>query len=221
MRAINPNLKERMHIPLNGLLITLEGIDGSGKSTLANALHNAITKKNIPVLLTREPGGSDLGKKLRTMLQDRSVSLCPKAEFLLFAADRAQHIHDVIIPNLQKGGLVISDRMADSSLVYQGFGRGLDLQFIEMVNIWAMNGIKPALTIYLKISPEQARERLASRSPQLTAFEKDVDGLRQRLVHGFETIFAQRDNVLTLDATLSVEELTAQAVNVILPLLKY
>lgn len=213
-------MKEAMNIPLNGLLITLEGIDGSGKSTLAKSISDTLAKRNIAVFLTREPGGSELGKQLRSMLQERSVALCPKAEFLLFAADRAQHFHDVIIPNLQKGVVVISDRMADSSLVYQGFGRGLDLPFIEMVNAWAMNTIKPHLTLYLKISPTQARERLALRSPHLTAFEKDVDDLRERLVHGFETIFASRDNVITLDAVQSVEFLTHQAVDAIMPLLK-
>jgi dTMP kinase len=213
-------IKNLVHPPSHGLLITLEGIDGSGKSTLAQAMKDALTNQNIPTFLTREPGGSELGKRLRSMLQERSVALCPKAEFLLFAADRAQHFHDVIVPNLQNGMVVISDRMADSSLVYQGFGRGLDLQFIQTVNAWAMNNIKPNLTIYLKISPAQARERLALRSPHLTAFEKDVDDLREKLVHGFETIFAKRDNVITLDALQSVEELANQATDVIIPLLK-
>ncbi len=213
-------MKESMKIPSHGLLITLEGIDGSGKSTLAQTLRDALIQRTIPVLLTREPGGSELGKRLRSMLQERSVALCPKAEFLLFAADRAQHFHDVIIPNLAKGMAVISDRMADSSLVYQGFGRGLELPFIETVNAWAMNGIKPNLTLYLKISSAQARERLALRAPHLTAFEKDVDDLRERLVHGFETIFAHRDNVITLDALQSVEHLTHQAVDALIPLLR-
>lgn len=213
-------MKESMNTLSHGLLITLEGIDGSGKSTLAHTMRDALAQRNIPVFLTREPGGSELGKHLRSMLQERSVALCPKAEFLLFAADRAQHFHDVIIPNLKKGMVVISDRMADSSLVYQGFGRGLDLSFIQTVNAWAMNGISPNLTFYLKISPAQAGERLALRSAHLTAFEKDVNDLRERLVHGFETIFAQRDNVVTLDALLSVEQLTNQAVDAIMPHLK-
>ena len=208
-----------MNIPSRGLLITLEGIDGSGKSTLAHALRDTLAQRNIPVLLTREPGGSELGKQLRTMLQERSVTPCSKAEFLLFAADRAQHFHDVIIPNLEKHMVIISDRMADSSLVYQGFGRGLDMRFIETVNAWAMNGITPNLTFYLKISPGQAYQRLALRSPHLTAFEKDIVLLRERLVHGFETIFANRHNVITLDALKSVEELTSLSIDAITPLL--
>lgn len=213
-------MKERMNTKENGLLITLEGIDGSGKSTLAKALHDALKEKNIPVILTREPGGSDLGKHLRVMLQERHVPLCPKAEYLLFAADRAQHIHDVILPHLQEHKIIISDRMADSSLVYQGYGRGLDLDFIEMVNCWAMDGIKPNLTIYLKISPEQARKRLEERSKQLTAFEQEVDSFRERLVKGFETIFAKRKSVVTLDAMLPIEELTNKALHAIIPLFK-
>lgn len=213
-------MKERMKSTFNGLLITLEGIDGSGKSTLAKSLHAALKENNIPVILTREPGGSDLGKHLRIMLQDRSVPLCPKAEYLLFAADRAQHMHDVIIPGLHEHKIIISDRMADSSLVYQGYGRGLDLDFIEMVNNWSMDSIKPHLTLYLKISPEQARKRLAIRSEKLTAFEQEVDGFHNRLVKGFETIFAKRHNVVTLDAMLPLEELTKQALHAITPLFK-
>lgn len=213
-------MKERMNTRENGLLITLEGIDGSGKSTLATALHDALKEKNIPVILTREPGGSDLGKHLRVMLQERHVPLCPKAEYLLFAADRAQHIHDVIIPHLQEHKIIISDRMADSSLVYQGYGRGLELDFIEMVNCWAMDRIKPDLTIYLKISPEQARKRLEQRSKQLTAFEQEVDSFRERLVKGFETIFAKRKTVVALDAMLPIEELTNKALDAIIPLFK-
>lgn len=212
-------MKERMNPKSHGLLITLEGIDGSGKSTLAKAVYEALNTKHIPVILTREPGGSDLGKQLRAMLQERQVNLCPKAEYLLFAADRAQHIHDVVLPNLQKNSIVISDRMADSSLVYQGYGRGLDLEFITMVNDWAMNGLKPDLTIYLKISPAQAHMRITKRAEQLTDFEKEAHSFRERLVKGFETIFATRDNVITLDALLPVEELTAQAVHAITSLL--
>ena len=220
MRGIKLIMKERMNITTNGLLITLEGIDGSGKSTLAHALHDALKARNISVILTREPGGSDLGKHLRAMLQDRHIPLCPKAEFLLFAADRAQHIHDVIIPQLQEHKIIISDRMADSSLVYQGYGRGLDLNFIDMVNAWTMDGIKPNLTFYLKISPEQARKRLEKRSKQLTAFEQEIDSFRNRLVKGFEAIFEKRNTVVTLDAMLSIDELTEKAVAAIIPLLK-
>jgi dTMP kinase len=213
-------MKKSTKITFNGLLITLEGIDGSGKSTLAKSLHAALKKNNIPVILTREPGGSDLGKHLRVMLQERLVPLCPKAEYLLFAADRAQHMHDVIIPNLQEHMIIISDRMADSSLVYQGYGRGLDLDFIEMVNAWSMNGIKPQLTFYLKISPEQARKRLEIRSEKLTIFEQEIDSFRERLVKGFETVFAKRTNVITLDAMLPIEELTQKALDALIPLLK-
>lgn len=202
-----------------GLLITLEGIDGSGKSTLAQALSNALQEKNIPVILTREPGGSELGNRLRTMLQDRTVSLCPKAEYLLFAADRAQHMHDVVIPNIEKGFVVISDRMDDSSVVYQGYGRGLDIDMIKSVNNWAMDGITPDLTLYLKISPEDAHTRLKKRSDKLTALEKDIHAFREKLVHGFDTLFASRNNVVTLDALKKVELLVEASLDSILDLL--
>src|SRR5438067_1616217 len=109
-----------------GMLITIEGIDGSGKSTLAKNLYQHLIANDVDALLTREPGATPLGKALRTILQEKNVAVCDQAEYLLFAADRAQHFKDTIIPALAKGTVVISDRMADSSLVYQGYGRGLN-----------------------------------------------------------------------------------------------
>ena len=136
----------------SGLLITIEGIDGSGKSTLAKNLTTYL-QREYETVLTKEPGGSALGKQLRTLLQTQPVPITPLAEYLLFAADRAQHFHEVIIPNLKKGRIIISDRMADSSIVYQGYGRGLDREKIKYVNQWAMQGVQPDITFYVQHYP--------------------------------------------------------------------
>src|SRR3990172_1551765 len=125
-------------IQKRGLLITLEGIDGSGKSTLANAIVTALTTLGKHVVLTKEPGGTALRTELRAILQTQKNPVCDKAEFLLFAADRSQHFKELIVPALEQGQIVISDRMADSSLAYQGFGRGLDKEMISSINRWAM-----------------------------------------------------------------------------------
>ena len=113
-----------------GTLITFEGIDGSGKSSAARALYDHL-KDELPVVLTREPGGTELGRVLRTLLQNRTFDLDAKAEYLLFAADRAQHMKEIVLPALAQNKIVISDRMADSSYAYQGSGRGVDPDMIN------------------------------------------------------------------------------------------
>lgn len=191
----------------NGYLITIEGIDGSGKSTLCQGLWAALASAHHEVLVTREPGGSDLGKHLRALLHEQTIQLNAKAEYLLFAADRAQHIASVVKPALDQGKIVISDRMGDSSLAYQGYGRGLDCQMIKEVNSWAMNGIEPDLILYLKLPISYAIERIKKTRPQLTSFEKEADAFWYRVADGFEEIFKEKKQVLTLDALAQPQDL--------------
>jgi len=198
-----------------GILITLEGIDGSGKSTLAKNLFAGLQQKNMPVLLTKEPGGTSLGKQIRSMVQEKTMPICAKSEFLLFAADRAQHFQELIIPALQQKKIVISDRMADSSLVYQGFGRGLDVKIIQTVNDFAMDHLKPNLTFYVKVPVEVALERLKARNLELTSFEKEDISFMQRLHLGFETIFKNKNHVITLDGQESPDILAMQATAIV------
>ena len=198
-----------------GLLLSIEGIDGSGKSTLAHQLAHALREKQFPVLLTKEPGDTPLGKQLRALVQEKNVPICPKAEFLLFAADRAQHFQDMIIPALEQKHIVISDRLADSSLVYQGYGRGLCLDVIKHTNEWAMNGLKPDLVIYLKIDAEVATQRIASRNLALSSFEKEKQSFIEKLIHGFDTLLANRSDVITVDAHESADIVTTHAITAI------
>ncbi len=194
-----------------GMLISIEGIDGSGKSTLACNLAEKIQKHcNHSVMLTKEPGGSALGKKLRTILQTQPFPITPIAEFLLFAADRAQHMQQMVKPALEQGTIVISDRMADSSLAYQGYGRGIDKYMIQKVNQWAMQNIKPNIIFYLRINPDIAAQRLQSRT-DLTAFEKEQVNFVERLIAGFDKIFQNNQSVVMLDGTQTSEEITATA----------
>jgi dTMP kinase len=181
----------------SGILITLEGIDGSGKTSAAQALYHHL-KELHSVVLTREPGGTQLGSVLRTLLQERTFKLDPKAEYLLFAADRAQHIQEIVLPALAKGQIVLSDRMADSSYAYQGYGRGVTPSMIHQVNRWAMHEREPDLTLYIMISYEEARRRLGVRNEQTTVFEKEQDSFFERVAKGFEAAFALRsaDNLI-------------------------
>lgn len=194
-----------------GVLIAIEGLDGSGKSTLAKKLHEQLTIQGLPSILTKEPGGTPLGKQLRAILQEKNVPVCQKSEYLLFATDRAQHFEELIIPALESKKIVISDRMADSSLAYQGFGRGLDLDTLRTINSWAMQNIKPDITLYLEISVNTAIARVLARNEKLTSFEKENREFMERIINGFSTIFKNRSDVLYLDGTKKQEDIAEQA----------
>ena len=187
-----------------GLLITIEGIDGSGKTTLIQNIAKQLELQKIPLIVTKEPGGTQLGQQLRTILQNQPIPVCPKAEYLLFAADRAQHFEQTI--------MVISDRMGDSSIVYQGYGRGLDIPLIKMINAWAMHNIKPDITFYVRINPQESEQRVKLRNAPLTAFEKEKRTFTQKLVDGFDHLFKNEQHVILLNGTDSAESLTSQAV---------
>ncbi|MFC1842713.1 dTMP kinase [Candidatus Dependentiae bacterium] len=191
-----------------GILISIEGIDGSGKSTLANKLRDKLLEKDLDVLLTYEPGDSALGKQLRKILHERDYDICGKAEYFLFASDRAQHFQEVIIPNLDKNKLIISDRMGDSSVAYQGYGRQEDVEKIKEINRWAMQDINPDIIFYIKVPLELALQRLKKRKSKPTSFEKEKEKFTKRLITGFEETFKNKKNVITLDGAQPADILT-------------
>jgi dTMP kinase len=199
-----------------GKLITIEGIDGSGKSTLARNLAARLEERSFKVRLTKEPSSTNLGQKLRAILQNQQPPLCSKAEYLLFAADRAQHFYEIVLPSLAQGDIVISDRMADSSLAYQGYGRGLDKDMITTINSWTMESRAPDYVLYLKISTQNAFNRIHIRGESLSTFEKEKADFQTRLREGFDEIFSKRNNVIVLDATQTQEELCNEALAALL-----
>lgn len=194
-----------------GILIAVEGIDGSGKSTLALKLCQALRTKFASVVLTKEPGDSKLGLQLRKLVQEKPAPICAKAEYLLFAADRAQHMVETVQPALVQNSIVISDRMADSSLVYQGFGRELDITTLETINAWTMDHRMPDLTFYVSIPIETALIRIKKRGTSLSSFEKEHTDFTQQLLRGFDAIFKSRSNVIHLDGTQTPEQITETA----------
>jgi dTMP kinase len=148
----------------SGLFITFEGGEGCGKSTQAKILYRKMQKVNIPCVLTQEPGGTPLGDEVRDLLKTkRPLNISPKTELLLFAACRAQIVTEVIQPSLDSGKTVMCDRFADSTIVYQGYGRGLDLNLIERINDLATHGLKPDLTILLDMRPQISLQRKSNR----------------------------------------------------------
>lgn len=173
-----------------GILISVEGIDGAGKSTLIKLLHQRMVTERLDVLLTKEPGSSMLGKYLRQLLHAQQMPICTKAEYLLFAADRAQHMNDFVLPELARGSIILSDRMADSSLAYQGYARGLDIEFIQYVNRWTMDHCEPDLIIFVDTPVWLAVERINKRGNANT-FEKEATFL-EKVRNGFWKFLPQK-----------------------------
>lgn len=147
-----------------GKLITLEGVDGSGKSTQMRILAEQLALKKYDVITTIEPGGTPLGKSLRAIFLETEEEITPRAELLLFAADRAQHVKLLIEPALDEGKIVISDRFADATFAYQGAGRGFSEETVNQVIELATEGLKPDLTIFFDVPVSKALGRTGSRS---------------------------------------------------------
>ncbi len=144
---------------MSGLFITIEGIDGAGKSTQAQRLVAALRARGLEVVLTREPGGTRLGAALRDLLLDPAVHLSDWAECFLYLSDRALHVAEVVRPALDAGKCVVSERFTDSTLAYQCYGRGLDLELVRHLNREAAQGLEPVLTILLDVPPETGAGR--------------------------------------------------------------
>ncbi|MDX3571184.1 dTMP kinase [Streptomyces sp. ID05-47C] len=190
-----------------GFFIALEGGDGAGKSTQAEALADWIRAKGHEVVLTREPGATPVGKRLRSILLDvSSAGLSHRAEALLYAADRAEHVDTVVRPALERGAVVITDRYIDSSVAYQGAGRDLSPTEIARISRWATNGLVPHLTILLDVSPETARERFTEAPDRL---ESEPAEFHTRVRSGFLTLAAaDPGRYLVVDAGQEPEAVT-------------
>jgi dTMP kinase len=185
---------------MRGLFVTFEGIDRSGKTTQAGLLVDALGDEALGV---REPGGTPAGEKVRELLKDPSVSLSPEAEALLFAAARSELVAEVILPALDEGKVVVSDRFLDSSLAYQGGARGLGIEEIERVNHFAVRGLKPDLTFLLELSPQDA----AARAGENDRFEDEGAGLQEAVGAAYETLIrSDPDRWRRIDATRSPDE---------------
>ena len=200
------------------VFITLEGIEGSGKTTLIENLADVFRTLNHEVLVTREPGGCALGRELRQMLLNPETEICPEAELFLFLADRAQHVAEVIRPALKRGEVVLCDRYADSTVVYQGYGRGLDIEKLRSLNDVAIGGLWPDRTFVLDMDPADALKRARRRNAELGLsekegrFEAEQMPFHTRIREGFKLWAAHNTKrIIVLDAADSPEGLMHQA----------
>jgi dTMP kinase len=172
-----------------GKLITFEGIDGCGKSTQMRLLGQYLTERGVAVVSTREPGGTELGRKVRSALLDGGPgSVEPLAELLLYAADRAQHVRRVILPALSLGKVVLSDRFYDATTVYQGYARGFDLELVNQLNELATGGLKPDLTLLFDLDVETGLKRTMRRGDGTGVTAAGPDRLDQEPVEFHERV---------------------------------
>ena len=193
-----------------GLFITLEGGDGSGKSTQSALLAQWLEAQGKTVVVTREPGGTDLGVELRNIVLHRRGHIAPRAEALIYAADRAHHIATKVRPALERGEIVLQDRYLDSSVAYQGAGRVLDGTEIRELSLWATEGLLPDLTILLDLDETAARTRLDSARTQYDRLEDEKQDFHARVRASYlELAAAEPDRFLVLEATDSIESISA------------
>ena len=191
---------------MTGLFITLEGGDGSGKSTQAQLLAEWITGQGRTVLRTREPGGTPVGVLIRDIVLHHRGEVSPRAEALLYAADRAQHIATTVRPALDRGEVVIQDRYLDSSVAYQGAGRVLGGAEIRDLSLWAVEGLLPHLTVLLDLHETAARGRLDDANKRFDRLEAEKSDFHRRVRASFlELAAAEPERFLVVDAAEPVE----------------
>lgn len=199
-----------------GVFITVEGGDGAGKTTLARSLAECLTASGRDVHLTFEPGGTLLGRRLRSLVLDPDLEMNDWVETWLFLAARASHVHDVLIPALEAGELVLSDRYTDSTLAYQGFGRGLDLDRLRHLNAEATADLAPDLTLMLDISAEAGLARTRARSsPGDRIGDADL-AFHQRVNGGFRSLASeQAERIKLIDASQAASAVLTDALQIV------
>ncbi|WP_035571508.1 dTMP kinase [Halonatronum saccharophilum] len=195
---------------MNGYFISIEGVEGSGKSTQVKLIKDYLVELGYDVLLTYEPGDTKIGSQIRRILLNREYkTMVPKTELLLYAADRAQHVKEVIEPALEKGRVVISDRYTDATLAYQGYGRGLNLDLIGNLNQIATGGLKPDLTLLLDVDPTLSLSRAKAVTAQFSnkgdRIEEEKLSFHNRVREGYLDIYRKEDHIELIEAKGTIE----------------
>ena len=199
------------------MFITFEGPDGSGKSTQIKRLAEHLTALGRNVLLTREPGGTDISEQIRNVVHDlRNKAMQPRAEILLYSAARAQLVGEKIKPHLAAGGIVLSDRYADSTMAYQGYGHGLDLEALRLITQFATDNLKPDLTLLFDIDAETGLRRRQAGGGEWNRLDDYALAFHQRVRAGYlELARAEPERWVILNAAQSVDELQSEVRQVV------
>ena len=198
---------------MQGLFITFEGPDGCGKTTQMKLLAEYLEKKGEKVVLTREPGGKGLGEKVREILLNYDGEVSDRCESFLFLADRAQNIDIIVNPAVKAGKIVLCDRHIDSTVAYQGYGRGLDIERINMLNNLATNGKKPDLTFVFDVDVETSMKRVGKEKDRMESAGVEF---HNRVRQGYLELAKQEpQRIKVIDATKSIEEIHDDEINIL------
>lgn len=203
---------------VNGTLISFEGPEGAGKSSILEAILPLLEEKGIPYITTREPGGVDIAEKIRQVILDPDhTSMDAKTELLLYIASRRQHLVERVLPALAAGKVVLMDRFIDSSVAYQGYGRGLSVEDIEWLNQFATDGLKPDLTLYFDLDVEEGLARIA-RNHEREVNRLDLEGLElhQKVRQGYLALAEKEpERIVKIDASQSFEAVLADVLTIL------
>jgi dTMP kinase len=195
-----------------GRLITIEGIDGAGKSTLARSLRDALAARGGDVVALREPGGVAVAERIRELVKDPALEIAPRTEALLYAASRAQLVAELVEPALAAGRWVLLDRYVDSSLAYQGAGRGLGVEAVAAINAFATGGLAPDRTLLLAIDPAAGRARRGGRDDAPDRLEREAEPFFAAIAQAYAQLAAAEPaRVRVLDAGAAPEQVLAAA----------
>lgn len=207
---------------MKGLFITFEGNDGSGKSSVIAKAKQILEEAGYTVTLTREPGGSIIAEKIRTLILDpKNLGMDDRTEALLYAASRREHLIKTVLPALEKGNIVLCDRFLDSSLVYQGLARNIGIEEIYNLNMFAVEGKLPDLTLFVQVRPEVGLSRISLDNRELDRLELEGLSFQEKVYRGYQYLaqqFPQRIKVI--NGECSKEEVCNQAVEIIMNFVK-
>ncbi len=204
-----------------GLFITFEGPDGSGKTTVSKAVTKRLEEEGYSVRYTREPGGSEIAEKIRSIILDpANTNMDARTEALLYAASRRQHLIEIVLPAIEQGITVISDRFVDSSLAYQGCGREIGIEAVYDINMFAIEGFMPDKTIFLNVTAETGLERIRKGRDVLDRLDMESSRFHERVFAGYQEVIRRyRDRMIILDAGKPAEEVIEDAYRVMKELL--
>ncbi|MDF5718339.1 MAG: dTMP kinase [Rhizonema sp. NSF051] len=203
-----------------GKLIVFEGVEGSGKTTQIKLCSSWLQSLDISVVVTREPGGTDLGLELRRLLLEAGNSIADKTELLLYAADRSQHVHHNLMPNLAKGAIILCDRYTDSTIAYQGWGRQMNIDSIEQLNLLATDGLQSDLTILLDIDPEISLQRILQKR-KLDRIEQADLAFHHRIRQGYLSLAKKSpEKIVVVNGNQNIEQVELEIQQLLISLLK-
>lgn len=208
---------------MSGLFITLEGGEGAGKTTVANSVIERLSLLGIKAIYTREPGGIKIAEKIREVILDRNhTEMDGRTEALLYAAARRQHLVEKVRPAMEKGYVVLCDRFVDSSIVYQGYARGIGVDEVRKINEFAIEGFMPKLTIFFDILPQEGLKRISeNKEREVNRLDLEDLSFHELVYEGYKKqVLTDPSRIISVDATKSIKELTNEVCALILDQIK-